>query len=259
MTTQKRVTRNVENFTRIDMRGAGEIQLTQGQDFSFVIIADEEMHNIITTEIQSETLIIDFEKGRQSHKTSGKIVYEIAMPLVAGVRIAGGGALKSERIGGKSFQMDLPGGSSVDIDTIAVMDYRLRISGGAKIMTKRVQASHVEIEAPGSLTMTIDSLEADHLDMTIQGTANIDLAGRVISQNLSLAGVGNIKAGELDSKHATVRSSGLGNVTLLVRDVLDVKLSGAGQVRYYGNPSVKKSITGIGRVKRIGEARVSYI
>src|SRR5690606_21768947 len=104
---------------------------------------------IITTEIEDETLIIGFEKSQTTIRSTSKIIYEVSMPLVAGIRIAGGGALKCERIGGKSFELDLPGGSSVDVGTIAVMDYTLRISGGAKIMTKQVQASQVEIDAPG--------------------------------------------------------------------------------------------------------------
>ncbi len=261
MPTQKRVTHDLKGFTKIDMRGAGEIQLIQGQEFSFAIIADDAMHDIITTEIEDETLIIGFEKSQTTIRSTSKIIYEVSMPLVAGVRIAGGGALKCERIGGKSFELDLPGGSSVDVGTIAVMDYTLRISGGAKIMIKQVQASQVEIDAPGSVTMTIGKLDADHLEMTVKGTANINLAGRVVSQNLSLYGVGNIQAGDLKSEQTSIRSSGLANVTVQVHDVLDVVLSGAGQVRYYGHPNVEKriSINGIGRVKRLGDARVSYV
>ena len=259
MATQKRITHDLRDFTRIDLRGAGDIHLTQGQDFSFAIIADEEMHEIITTEIVDETLIIGFEKSQMSIHSSSKIIYEVTMPLIAGIRIAGGGSLKCERIGGKSFELDLPGGSNVNVGTIAVMDYTLRISGGAKIFTKQVQASQVEIDAPGSVNMTIEKLDADHLDMTIKGTANIDLAGRVVSQNLSLYGVGNIKASELESKQASIRSSGLANVTVQVQDALDIVLSGAGQVRYYGNPNVKKRINGIGRIKHLGDAQVSFI
>lgn len=255
MANEKRVTHNLSDFTKIDMRGAGEIQLIQGQDFSVAILAEEALHDIITTEIVDDTLVIAFEDSHNLIKLKSKIVYEITMPLIAGVRIAGAGSLTCERIGAKTFTLDLPGGSSVDIGTIAVVDYILKIQGGAKIQTQNVQASQVGIDAPGSVTMTIDNVDADHLDMKIKGTANINLAGRVVSQSYALYGVGNIKADDLQSKNASVRSAGLANITLSVQDTLDVRLSGAGQVRYYGNPAVERKISGFGRIKQLGEAK----
>jgi hypothetical protein len=39
-----------------------------------------------------------------------------------------------------------------------------------------------------------------------------------------------------------------------VRDSLAVKVVGSGAVRYYGDPSIEKTIMGSGTVKRLGPA-----
>lgn len=247
-------THNLINFTRIDLRGAGEINLTQGKGFQFEIIAEEPIHEILIAEIEDETLILSFEKHKKSIRTNKNIVYNITMPVIGAVRISGGGTLNCESIAGKSFALELPGGATVDIGSIAVVDYKLRVPGSAKITTKSIQAASISMEMPGSVNMSVDKLDADNLAIKMQGAGNLTVAGRVISQRIDISGVGNIKAGQLQSNIANIYNTGAGNITLSVTDDLEVVIKGLGNVKYYGNPRVKKSVKGFGNVKRIGDA-----
>ena len=55
-------------------------------------------------------------------------------------------------------------------------------------------------------------------------------------------------------QNADVSISGAGDAILRVEQALDVRISGAGSVRYYGQPeSVSKQISGAGNVSEIGE------
>lgn len=250
------LTHDLNNFTRIDMRAAGDIHLTQGQDFQVEVSADEQIHDILDITVEDETLIIKFEDKKNRIRINETITYTITMPIIAAVTIAGGGSLHCERIAGKSFELNLPGGATVEIGSIAVADYDLIVPGGAKVKINQVQAGNAVIEMPGSATIIIDRFDADNLDMKVQGAGNISLSGRVITQNIVVPGVGNIKAGNLQSDATYIRSMGVGNVTVWANHDLDVSIKGMGRVRYYGDPKVKKSSKGFGSVKRLGDAPV---
>lgn len=251
--------RDLQNFTRIDLRGAGAIHLTQGQDFSVDITTDDAVHDIIETLIDNETLIIKFADEHKSVNIKSDIRYDITMPIVAGIRISGGGSLHCDAIAGKTFALDLPGGSSVALKSVAVADFKMRVQGGSKLSLDQVQAARVQMDMPGSVNMTIGQLSADDLTMSITGTGNLTLAGRLNTQTINITGVANIKADHLQSNQATVKSLGIGNVNLWATDRLDVSVSGAGSVKYYGNPTVKKSIAGVGRIKQVGDAPVPIV
>ncbi|MEM9950097.1 MAG: head GIN domain-containing protein [Chloroflexota bacterium] len=246
------ITRDLHNFTRIDLRGAGHIHLAQDADFSFDITAENHILDLIETFVEDDTLVIRFVEGTKRVQTDKKIEYHITMPVIGGVKISGGGSLQCERIAGKSFKLNLPGGSTVTIGSIAVADFVLGVQGGSKVTMDSVQTGTATMNIPGSLNMTLGELNADQLNMTVQGTANINIAGRVISQTLDVLGVVNIKAEKLQSDHAKVKSLGMSNITLWVYETLDAIISGAGNIKYYGDPNVKKSVSGFGKVKRLG-------
>jgi hypothetical protein len=82
----------------------------------------------------------------------------------------------------------------------------------------------------------------------------MQLAGQAERQVVSLPGSGNYEAGGLESQSAEVTLAGSGNVTVWVREALDVRLSGSGTVNYFGTPTVgQRDISGSGDINRMGE------
>ena len=66
-------------------------------------------------------------------------------------------------------------------------------------------------------------------------------------------GVGNYDAPDLESQTATVDVSGAGGVVIRVLNALDVAISGAGNVDYFGSPTVTQDISGAGRLTSRGD------
>ena len=79
------------------------------------------------------------------------------------------------------------------------------------------------------------------------------LGGPVILSYEDVAMTG-IEAARLESARAKVSIAGSGDVTLWVRESLDVSTVGSGDVRYLGDPVVKSSAIGSGSVTRVGPA-----
>ena len=98
----------------------------------------------------------------------------------------------------------------------------------------------------GSIT-----LEAESVRAVVSGVASLRLEGRADTAAIVVAGAGEVSAGELQTRNASVNIAGVGSVTISVADALDVLISGAGSVRYIGDPDVTSNIIGAGSVTRI--------
>jgi hypothetical protein len=93
--------------------------------------------------------------------------------------------------------------------------------------------------------ITIPSIRS----ITLAGIGNFELSGYYEEElTINLTGVGDVDAYGIRVGTCTIRSSGVGNCRVHVLDVLDVIISGIGNVYYRGNPTVTQSVTGLGQL-----------
>jgi hypothetical protein len=72
---------------------------------------------------------------------------------------------------------------------------------------------------------------------------------------VTVTGAGDVLAGKLRADSGKVAISGAGTTTLWPEKTLDVRISGVGSVKYYGDPQiVEKHLSGVGSVKRMQAA-----
>lgn len=74
----------------------------------------------------------------------------------------------------------------------------------------------------------------------------------VYTRNVRTRRPGRVDTRELQALDAHVTISGSGTSTVRVRDRLVAVLSGSGSLRYFGNPVVTHTVTGTGRLERVG-------
>ena len=106
----------------------------------------------------------------------------------------------------------------------------------------------VELEGAGNVL--VSNLDNDDWYVNLAGTGNITVAGQVDQQTVEIDGAGAYTADELASREATVEQNGAGMVVVQVREQLDVRIDGLGTVEYIGDPSVTKTINGLGTVRQ---------
>lgn len=212
--------RDVTNFDRIVMRGYGDLRITQGEQESLSIEADEEILAHIKTEVQAGELRIDvvddwaerifkiFSQGLDSQQ----IVYNLSIKRLAS----------------------------------------LKITGAARARSQRLQSSELAIEIGGAVELEIGTLEASSLQIRLPGAGRIKIAGKVTQQEVSLSGAGVYQAKALESQTAHVRLDGAGKATLWATGDLEASINGLGTVEYYGSPSVHQSVHGLGTIKALG-------
>jgi hypothetical protein len=120
-------------------------------------------------------------------------------------------------------------------------------------VTARVVARRIDgLAVAGSGDITATGIQGDSLKVSIAGSGDVRVGGKVEGLTASIAGSGDIRASELEAQRVKVTIAGSGDVTVRARQALSVNVSGSGDVRYYGDPAVEKTILGSGSVRRAG-------
>jgi len=106
------------------------------------------------------------------------------------------------------------------------------------------------LSGAGSLSM--NDVNVTDLTINLSGAGDLHANGTADNLELSISGVGSFDGGDLHTQIATINLSGAGGGTVWVDEKLDATVSGAGSIRYYGKPSVKKEVGGVGSITSLG-------
>ena len=110
--------------------------------------------------------------------------------------------------------------------------------------------SLAEIDASGAADIQVEGLHGERFELDVSGAAKAVLDGRVESFELDSSGASEVEARALEAKRVRLELSGAGKAEVFASEELDVDLSGAAQVRYWGEPeSVREDVSGAGKVE----------
>lgn len=210
----KTETRQVSGFHEVVLSGIGDLEITQGQNESLEIEAEDNILAVIETKVESGTLYIGFKEGTGNVQPTKTIIYTLSVVELTGLTASGVG--------------------NIHVPDLMTSDLDLQISGVGNIK--------------------IDSLEVSSLAVLISGAGSGEVkGGQAEKLKLEISGAGSFRAPDLELATADVSITGVGNARLWVTDMLDIMLSGTGGVEYYGLPRVTQLVTGLGSVKSLGD------
>jgi len=139
-----------------------------------------------------------------------------------------------------------------------VVDGTLKVTRCAK--WKSASVCNIDVTCPsisalsilGAADGTIDKIDDKTFALTVSGAGDVHAAGACDNLKIIVSGAGNVNMGDVKCKTASVTMSGAGSAVVYATDALNATISGAGSVRYKGNPSeLKKQISGVGAVTAI--------
>jgi hypothetical protein len=206
--------RSVSGFHAVELTALGDLTITQGDKESLSVQADDNLMKLIHTDVVNGVLKISFD----------------------------GSVWSSYYVSGESIKFHL---TVINLDD-------LRFSGAGKITVENLKTTDLSATLNGAGTLSLDNLSVDQLTVQLAGAGSLNADGKTTSQTINLSGVGSYQAADLQSTNATISLSGLGSATLWVVDNLDVQISGAGSVSYFGEPTIVKNITGLGSLVNSG-------
>lgn len=111
-----------------------------------------------------------------------------------------------------------------------------------------IKADNFKTALAGSGDIKLE-VDANNVSAAISGSGDIDLQGNTNSVTVSIAGSGDIDAYELVSNNADIKISGSGGVKITVKDNLEARISGSGNIYYKGNPKKQNvKVNGSGNI-----------
>ena len=202
--------RIVANFTEVESSIAGAVYLSEGSVQQVRIESQQNIIDVVETKVEDGILKLKLRNNTILANNSNLKVY-ISIPKYRSISLMGSGNVTVEN-----------GLNSHDLS--------LKLTGSGNI--------------------DIDRLYGNDLYSQLTGSGNIRIgAGTEESQTVHITGSGDYEAKNMTSKHADVVITGSGNATVKAINSLKAKISGSGNVYYYGNPVVDVVITGSGNVK----------
>ncbi|WP_425258196.1 head GIN domain-containing protein [Rubrivivax sp. RP6-9] len=130
---------------------------------------------------------------------------------------------------------------------------RLGISGAADVHAAGpMQLERLRISISGAGLARFDQLQAGQLVFSVSGAGDGRIAGEVGDLQLSISGKSDFQGEQLLAHKARVAVSGIGDVTVWVRDDLTLSIAGIGRVDYWGTPRLRRSSSGMATVNALG-------
>ena len=217
----KKEVRPVGNFNKIRFKDFGTLYLSQGEQESLTIEADEQVLEELTSEVRDGILRLGI--GEDWWDRIGKVISSVFS------------GEQSKVIYHLTFR---------ELDEIG-------ISGNCKLECDTLKSDEFKVSVSGLGDLAFQHLECSKLDVRISGRGEFSAAGRANQQEVRISGSGEYLAEDLSSQTLRIVISGQGNATVRVEESLDITISGLGQVNYYGRPKLRQVISGLGKSKRL--------
>ena len=107
----------------------------------------------------------------------------------------------------------------------------------------------VSVSGSGDVSLEVD---AKDINMNISGSGDISLAGSANYIDVRISGSGGVDSRDLEADGCEVSISGSGNATVYVKERLEARISGSGNVRYKGDVTkVNSRVSGSGSIRSI--------
>jgi len=143
----------------------------------------------------------------------------------------------------------------IDAVVTNIVDHTLKISINRSYSSKL--PIELEVSSPAIETITINgasnvklkSIKLPSLMVNLSGSADLSANGEVSRLELNINGTGDVRIKSLISDFVTVKAQGAADVQLTARKELNARVSGTGDVVFYGHPEkVTKKTLGLGDI-----------
>ncbi len=223
-------TRVVNFFDEIEMRGAFDLRLTQADEFSLVIEAEDNILPLIDTRVNSQDRLVIDTDG--CIRTNERTVLFVSAPNIEEIRIDGSGDVTAvTTLDFNSLRVDINGSGDVDIDSLFTNFAEVNIDGSGDVM--------------------VDYIDAVTINVEVQGSGDIDFSGFSNDFNVDIEGSGNVDALNLVTEKCAIDISGSGDCEITATDELGIIIRGSGSVYYRGDPVITSSIAGSGDIIKL--------
>lgn len=171
-------TRDIRDFSSLEVSGIFRIEVTAQKDFDVAVQADDNLMPFIKTEVRGGVLHIESEKHL---KTSGPIVVRIAAPDLENIEASGVSSVSVKNLKSDKFGLDTSGASKITVQGSAA-NFTVDVSGASQIDAGELAAENATVGASGASNVTVNV--SSKLNADASGASKIFYSGPVKSENV---------------------------------------------------------------------------
>ena len=211
-----------ENFTKVRVSTGIELIIDQGSEVSLTVEADENLHEIIITEVEDGKLKIYTEKN--IWKSASKKVY-LTVNTLEELKASSGSSIKtSNELNATNLIVGSSSGASVNLEIKAV-NLNSKTSSGASANLD-VNATNVVSDSSSGSTMKIKGETSTHETNASSGSS--------------------INAYRLVSKNVTAKVSSGASISVYASENINGRASSGGSISFEGDPKTVTKNTSSG-------------
>jgi hypothetical protein len=203
---------DLSGFTAVRVDDDCSATVSRGDAFKVSVTVNENLVQYLTVEVKGDALQIGLDPTLTYRLADVRA--EITMPSITGAEVSG------------ASDAYMTGFSSPDALT-------LKASGGSQLDLKGVKAGAVTFDASGASRIE-GNLVCDDLSGVASGASTATMGGSSSTAKLEASGASKLLMNLFAIKDATVTLSGASQGSVRVSGTLDVDLSGASKMDYYG-------------------------
>lgn len=239
-------TRTLSTFTSIESRGSFTVNLFQDSSIktqSVIIFAQENIIDLIRTQISGQSLIIDTD---ECYNTNEEVTITIRTPALSQIVLAGSGDIILQ-------------------DSVRKSDIELILDGSGNMRTTPnfpiIASTSCTTKLKGSGNMELDFAATTKINASVDGSGTIILRGTASENSLNSSGSGKIQAFLLPVLTSTAEIIGSGIIELTATDpdsnintsraTVNAQVSGSGIMRVKGNAKIQSNVSGSGKIERV--------
>lgn len=203
-------TRNLTNFSGVDLRMNADVIYKQAPDYKVEVSAQDNIQDRLITEVENGKLVVRVKNDVRLRRHE-PITITVQSPELNRLRVSGSGKITS---------------------------------------TGLLNADELEVDISGSGDIELADLVTGYLDVDISGSGDFKVvSGMAPEELLRITGSGDIDVANVLAKNVISNTSGSGTTRVNVSDQLRVTISGSGNVYYKGQPSISTSTSGSGKLR----------
>ena len=180
--------RDVEGFSEVALEGSGEVRVDIGDRESLTIEADDNLLDLISTEVSGSRLVIDHEG---SLDPSADIVYRVEAIDFDGVSIAGSADVVAPDLSCDVFSVSVAGSGSLDLDG-SCEGLEVDIAGSGDLDASGLVVDRADVSIAGSGDVVVNA--AEQLRVSITGSGDVQYLGDPAT-DIDIRGSGDVRRG----------------------------------------------------------------
>lgn len=181
-------TLELDAFTKIDLGGAFDVEVTIGKTRKVEISIDDNLWDNLEAHVEDGTLDLEWDKNCQP---SDHCAVHITMAALEEFTLHGAGDVDVSGLDGKSLIFYLRGAGDVKLDG-KVKDLEIFLTGAGNCDARKLKAEDVAIVLSG--VGDCEAYASASIDVQITGVGNVTYWGSPEEKSINVAGMGNVEA-----------------------------------------------------------------